>query len=414
MFFTDDTSFTKHGYYLVNGIKTLSKFEAWQLSGGDMANVRFIFNDDMFEKEDWTVEPIEDIQLLYAQRAIQLRKDYDYIVLMYSGGIDSHVMLKTFLENNIQIDEICTFSNSDVEEKTGKLNQEVFNKAIPFVQTLDLKKLGTKFRHIDIGKLVIDQWSDEFYFENFHHFTHGPQWHVIRSHKFKANIKDHMELNLKGKRVCYIWGHDKPQIFLRNNQYCYKVVDTCVDFGARQYVNQMMLKENFLNFYDEAFYISREFPKIIIKQCHLLVNKMKEIPKSDTVRLHSIGELANTGPFVVHHKCDDDKIRRRVANNYKFLARSEVAKIIYPNEMVETFGDDKVKGSLIFSKKDQWFTQSNHSNQQKWKDKIHSLISENETYYHNLFDFEHQTYQVRAPFAVSSQHYIIANGQEEE
>jgi hypothetical protein len=413
MFFTDDIAFTKHGYYLVNGIKTLSKFEAWQFANGNFNDIQFIYNDDILSSYDWTVEPAEDIYELYAQRAIQLRKDYDYLVLMYSGGIDSHVMLKTFLENNIQLDEICTFSNTDVEEKTGKLNQEVFNKAIPFVQTLDLKKLGTKFRHIDIGKLVIDQWSDEFYFENFHYFTHGPQWHVIRSHKFKENIKDHMELNLKGKRVCYIWGHDKPNIFLRNNQYCYKVADTCVDFGARQYVNQIMLKEKFLNFYDEAFYISREFPKIIIKQCHLLVNKMKKIPKSDTVRLQSIGDLANTGPFVVHHKFDDDKTKRFV-NNYKFLSRNEIAKIIYPNEMVETFGDDKVKGSMIFSKKDQWFTQSNHSNQQKWEDKIHSLISENKTYYHNIFDVEHQKYQVRAPFAVSSQPYIIAKGQEEE
>jgi len=413
MFFIDNLEYTKHGYYLVNGIKTLSKFEAWKLSGGDMANVSFIFNDDVFKKEDWTVEPIEDIQSIYAQRAIQLRKDYDYLVLMYSGGIDSHVMLKTFLENNIRIDEICTFSNSDVEEKTGKLNQEVFNKAIPFVQTLDLKKLGTKFRHIDIGKLVIDQWSDEFYFENFHHFTHGPQWHVIRSHKFKANIKDHMELNLKGKRVCYIWGHDKPQIFLRNNQYCYKVVDTCVDFGARQYVNQMMLKENFLNFYDEAFYISREFPKIIIKQCHLLVNEMKKIPKNDTVRLHSIEDLANTGPFVVHHKFNNVQ-NLSFLDNYKFLSRNEIAKIIYPNEMVGTFGDDKVKGSMIFSKKDRWFTESNHTNQQKWKDKIRSLISENEKYYNVIFDIEDQKYEVRAPLSISSQPYIIAKGQQEE
>ena len=140
---------------------------------------------------------------------------------------------------------------------------------------------------------------------------------------------------------------------------------------------------------------------------------MKKIPKSDTVRLHSIGDLANTGPFVVHHKFDDDKTKRFV-NNYKFLSRNEIAKIIYPNEMVETFGDDKVKGSMIFSKKDQWFTQSNHSNQQKWEDRIHSLISENKTYYHNIFDVEHQKYQVRAPFAVSSQPYIIAKGQDEE
>ena len=412
MFFEDKEEFTKYGYYLVHGIKTLSKFEAWKLSGGDMDYVRFIFNDDVFEKEDWTEEPTEDIYELYAQRAIQLRKDYDYLVLMYSGGIDSHVMLKTFLESNIQIDEICTFSNSDVEEKTGKLNQEVFNKAIPFVQTLDLKKLGTKFRHIDIGKLVIDQWSDEFYFENFHHFTHGPQWHVIRSHKFKENIKDHMDLNLKGKRVCYIWGHDKPNVFLRNNQYCYKVIDTCVDFGARQYVNQMMLKEKFLNFYDEAFYISREFPKIIRKQCHLLINEMKKIPKNDTVRLHSVGDLANTGPFVVHHKINN--VADPDFTNYKFLSRNKITKIIYPNEMVGTFGDDKVKGSMLFSKKDRWFTESNHINQLKWKDKIHSLVSENEKYYNTIFDIEHQKDVIRAPLSIPSQPYIIAKAQQEK
>ena len=413
MFFEENTQYTKYGYYLVNGIKTLSKFEAWKMSGGDMNNVRFIFNDDVFEKEDWTIEPTEDIYSLYAQRAVQLRNNYDYLVLMYSGGIDSHVMLKTFLENNIRLDEICTFSNSDVEEKTGKLNQEVFNKAIPFVQTLDLKKLGTKFRHIDIGKLVINQWSDEFHFENFHHYAHGPQWHVIRSHKFKENIKDHMDLNLKGKRVCYIWGHDKPNVFLRNNQYCYKVVDICVDFGARQYVNQIMLKEKFLNFYDEAFYISREFPKLNIKQCHLLVNRMKTIPKNDTVKLHSIGDLANTGPYVVHHKFNDNETLFYL-DNYKFLSRNEIAKTIYPNEMVETFGDDKVKGSMIFSKKDQWFSKSDHTNQQKWKDKIRVLLSENEKYYMHLFDTERQKYKEWGPCTVGSQSYIIATAQQEE
>jgi hypothetical protein len=322
-------------------------------------------------------------------------------------------MLKTFLDNNIQVDEICTFSNSDVEEKTGKLNQEVFNKAIPFIQALDLNKLRTKFRHIDIGKLVIDQWSDEFYFENFHHFSHGPQWHVIRSHKFKESIKDHMDLNLKGKRVCYIWGHDKPNLFLRNNQYCYKVIDICVDFGARQYVNQIMLKEKFLNFYDEAFYISREFPKIIIKQCHLLVSNLKKIPKNDTIRLHSIGDLANTGPYVVHHKFNDAETLFYL-DNYKFLSRNEIIKIIYPNEIVELFGDDKVKGSMIFSKKDRWFSESNHPNQQKWNDKMRDLLSNNEKYYMNLFDNEGQKYKEWGPCTVGSQPYIIAKAQQEE
>ena len=140
---------------------------------------------------------------------------------------------------------------------------------------------------------------------------------------------------------------------------------------------------------------------------------MKKIPKHDTVRLHSIGDLANTGPFVVHHKVDG-VADLGLLDNYKFLTRKEITKIIYPNEMVETFGDDKVKGSMLFSKKDRWFTQSNHSNQQKWKDKIHSLISENEKYYDIIFDIEHQKYEVCAPHAIPGQPYVIAKAQQEK
>ena len=103
MFFIDDEEFTKYGYYNVDGFKTLSKLEAWQLSKGDFNKIKFIYNDDHFSKIDWSVEPKEDIYELFRQRAQQLREKYDYIVLIYSGGVDSHTILETFLKNNIQI-----------------------------------------------------------------------------------------------------------------------------------------------------------------------------------------------------------------------------------------------------------------------------------------------------------------------
>ena len=184
MFFINDPEYTKHGYYLVNGTKTFSKFEAWQLSGNDIDKIQFIFNDDVFGAIDTTKEPEEDIYELYRQRAVQLRKDYDYIVLIYSGGVDSHTVLETFLDNNLKIDEICTFSNNDVQAKTEKFNQEIYNAAIPFVETLDLKKLGTKFRLVNIGQMVIDQLSDTHHFENFQHYSLStPFWRTAVSNQ---------------------------------------------------------------------------------------------------------------------------------------------------------------------------------------------------------------------------------------
>ena len=43
MFFIDDEEFTKYGYYNVDGFKTLSKLEAWQLSKGNFNKIKFIY-----------------------------------------------------------------------------------------------------------------------------------------------------------------------------------------------------------------------------------------------------------------------------------------------------------------------------------------------------------------------------------
>lgn len=399
MFFIDDENFTRYGYYSIDGLKTLSRFEAYQLAAGNKDKINFNFNDDLLSKLDWTIEPTEDIHSLYAKRAVQLRNQYDYIVLMYSGGIDSHVILKTFLENNIHIDEICTVSTTDCDEKSSKFNQEVFNKAIPYVQSLNLKH--TKFRYLEIGNLIVNQWSDEYHFENFQYYNTGPQWLVIRSQKFKENIPDHIKLAQQGKKVCYVWGLDKPNIFLNNGNYCFRYIDNFIDFGSRQFVNRVQFKETLFNFYDEPFYISKDMPEITIKQCHLITRFLKNITKTD-YRLQDFKDLANTGPFVVHHKSnipyDDSNY-----SNYRFLNRNSICKCIYPNEQVDSFGDDKVKGSIIFSKKDLWFNSSNHINKVRYEQKMQNLIKQ----YKDSFVYKNGTAVQLAP--IHSKPYIITN-----
>jgi hypothetical protein len=372
MFFIDDPEYTKHGYYLVDGIKTFSKFEAWQLSGHDISKVKFIFNDDVFATIDTTKEPEADIYELYRQRAYQLRKDYDYIVLIYSGGIDSHTVLETFLENNLRVDEICTFSNNDVQAKTEKFNQEIYNAAIPFVETLDLKKLGTKFRLVNIGQMIINQLSDNYHFENFEHYSLStPFWRTaVSNHVLKSNILEHRKLVEAGKKVCYLWGHEKPSIRVSNQEYCLTVPDTFSGgFGAKQYNNRKLLKNSFDNFYDEAFYICREFPEISIKQGHMLAKYMLSLPAEDSV-IKKLWEIPIFGPYVQY------KDIGRIHSDW--LSKPAVDKCIYPKALMSRFGDDKLyTGSTIFSKKDDWFAKSNHENSIKFNQKMNQLIKEN-------------------------------------
>jgi hypothetical protein len=393
MFFSNDPEFTSHGYYLVNGVKTLSKFEAWQFSKGNFNDIQFIYNDELMSSYDWTTEPAEDIYDLYAERARQIREKYDYVVLLYSGGIDSHTILESFLNNNIHLDEICTFNNTDIESKTSKFNQEVFNTAIPFVQTLDLKTLRTKFRLVDIGKIIIDQYGDEFHFENHHYYSNGAgnNWsNAARSHLLKLSIAEHLKLSEQGKKICYIWGFDKPYININDGRYCLYFSDSAIDLNVRQYINRVHLQEKLANFYDEPFFISKDCPKISIKQAHLLVNAMKTIPITDA-RLVGQDDLPNTGPFVVHHR----------GEYYRFLTKKMVDSIIYPKAILNMFKDDKVKGSVILTTRDNWFNKSNHSNQHRWEQNLNNLILSNKDFY----SFKNNV--VRMSKVVTSQPYFI-------
>ena len=372
MFFSDNPEYTKHGYYVVDGIKTFSKFEAWQLSKHDLSKIKFIFNEDKFNNIDTTTEPPEDIYELYRQRAMQLRNDYDYLVLIYSGGIDSHTILETFLENNIHLNEICTFSNNDVESKTSKFNQEVYNSVVPFVETLDLKKLGTEFRFINVGQMIIEQMTNSFHFENFEYYNNVfTAWRTaVNSQVLKSNILEHRKLTEEGKRVCYIWGYDKPSIKMINQEYRLTIADAFSGgMGAKHYVNTQLSNDKFYNFYDEAFYICREFPEISVKQGHLLVNLMSTM-NSDDPRIKNVWEIPIFGPYVQY--------KSGTGFTSLWLSKLAVDKCIYPRALMSRFGDDKLyTGSTIFSKKDDWFYKSNHLNNTRFREKMNQLVKDN-------------------------------------
>ena len=103
-------SFTpdKFGYYRVGEKTTYSKLEAIEWSRQNNISVQFVFNDKIFSAIDWTQEPTTPLWEMYKDRARQIREAYDYVVLWYSGGSDSHNMLWAWIEAGLKIDEIAT------------------------------------------------------------------------------------------------------------------------------------------------------------------------------------------------------------------------------------------------------------------------------------------------------------------
>jgi len=166
----------KFGFYRVGERTTYSKFEAVEWSSATNIPVQWDFNNDVFSKIDWKKEPETDLWEMYKQRARQIRDAYDYVVLWYSGGSDSHNLLLAWIDAGLKIDEIATTWNY---ESTGDYqnhyNAEITNVVLPDIKKLQDAGHEFKFRIIDISQHCIDlfdTWKLDFeYNVNFHFYT---------------------------------------------------------------------------------------------------------------------------------------------------------------------------------------------------------------------------------------------------
>ena len=255
----------KFGYYKSNNTITYSKYEAFE-----NGNPEWIFNDDIFSAFDWTKEPETPIWEMYKDRVRQIRDQYDYCVLWYSGGSDSHNILNAWLETGCKIDEIATTWNYDTTgEKQNHQNAEITNVVLPDIDNLQKKGYNFKFRLINIPDFGLKTFNKlttnlEYY------FNYNLQLSSLGKQFLRDEIEDYKNIINSGKKLCFIWGKEKPYIFYENGKYCFRFVDSvddCVGPYTQQRFNQ--------GWYDELFYWSPDYPLLPIKMAHTIKNFLK-------------------------------------------------------------------------------------------------------------------------------------------
>lgn len=372
MLYNKDSILNSTGFYFLKEkkITTFSKFEALLHTYNDSSfnssfqkrtkhenDIIFVFNDDIYDQFDWTIEPSESIDLLYQQRAEFLRNEYDYIRLFFSGGIDSSNILDTFINNKIFIDEVCILTTYDTTDKNSLFNKEPTNRAIPYLKYLENTNLIGKLNIVNIGTLITEIFSNDVFFETYHAYINGSTPWIIA---MRSYLLEEKLVTPENKKTCNLWGYEKPAILFTDNGYKNVIADTMMDLTSRNYVNMKVQNNRFSNITNEAFYISRNFAKIVIKQSHLLVNFLKTI-NSNNNDLVSENELPNTGPFVQH-------------SSYKYLTKKRIDEILYPSQNVNMFTNDKLSSSAILSKRDFWFLKSNNPAAKRITHKINFLI----------------------------------------
>jgi hypothetical protein len=268
-------------YYFSDKTKTDSKLIALEFEKLKKDIATFYYHDDIFNLYNWKIEPPLSLDFYYLEQAKKIRDEYDYVILCYSGGIDSTNILDTFFYNNIKLDKIVTVGALSQDEKNGddsNRNGELYHNVFPYIKDLGLNNLlhtidyTTYFSDIKKFTLYHTNWVEKTgnWFSPHHWF-----WYDID----KYVIDDYM----KNKKIAIIFGKDRPYLKVDENGLYFQFSDVILN----AYGFQINRDVDIINFYWDP-----SFPFILIKQLHIL---KKYFQKSHTqINTEKIKQLIYT------------------------------------------------------------------------------------------------------------------------
>jgi hypothetical protein len=272
----------KLGYYHCDGLDFESKIQASFHSLRTNKPIEWIFNDSEFNLYDWTNEPAQSLDYLYDQRSKQLREQYDYLILSYSGGADSHNILMSFIRQGLHLDEIIINTLEKGWEKFTSIdanNKSSYNNgAEHYLQTIPRLKEIEKF--IPNTKITICDLTDHVY-ESFLKvgdaswvFDKREALNPIGITRYNYIYFDDIRKNFdRQKRIGLILGVEKPKSAIHNGKFYMRFNDRAAN---------MVTIIDHIKDYDNSeiifFYWSPECIPLLIKQGHVIKRWLEATP----------------------------------------------------------------------------------------------------------------------------------------
>lgn len=323
------------GYYLVGWKKFYNKTLALMESKKTGYDVKWSFNENVYGSIDWST-PIETpLFEIYKNRAQQLRDKYDYLMLYFSGGADSATILRTFVENNIFLDEIVmqlpepvrqTFDPNDTSE--GNFYAELEYAAVPYLNKIKNKlNPNTLIRYQDFSKPGFELLKKDYWLDTVPLCTNITLSGVFR--QIAQNNDQHiLKLNDSGKSIAQILGIDKPLVYFDGADYYAYFMDT----STYHYVSPVDFNDTELSkgtYSTEFFYWTPDMPEIVVKQAQNIKINCEQNPWAKYMASEILNKHISEYRPVIH-------------------------PVIYPNDVTVEFQTIK-PSSKIIRPMDRWF-----------------------------------------------------------
>jgi len=342
-----------NSFYEVDGVKFESKIRACLFASSVNKEVTWNFNKEFFSTYDWTKEPEKSLDQLYDERAKRIREKYDYIILSYSGGSDSHNILMSFIRQNLHIDEIVVNHMSTAWDKfvvldpkqTASWNTGAEHQlqTIPRLKEVEHLIPRTKITILDLTKNLFEAFT-----------SYGDaSWVLDRKEGLNplnvtrynySYFKDVRKQFDKSHKVAMVVGIDKPRTVIDNNNLYMYFTDKGVnivpiDDSFKDYTNSAL----------EFFYWSPDAADMLCKQCHVIKRFLDYNPQ--------------------HRELWDRK--NLSADNWRLIQEPMIKPVIYSNWNTSWFQTDKSTSDWA-SEFDTWFTSGykDHVAHRIWKEGI--------------------------------------------
>ena len=321
--------------------------------------MKWHFNEESFSKFNWTIEPPDSIEYIYRQRAQQIRDRYDYVVLMFSGGIDSANMMRVFFDNGIIPDEICSVHEyQGNNNKQAFLTGEIFASAMPFVNDNIAIKHHTRFRIVDSAEaqyLSVQSLDSQgleramYGFNNVHNLGNLSRFDVRRL------VPEYQAVIDGGRSLCLVWAECKP--ILTWHTLLNKHVVAFGESGFDMICTAEQQDANDPTRIDEMFYTTPDMPQIVAKQCHQLLNRMRDLASyPDIMTPRALTEQGIDSPhapgFKIEHPLASTITTYR-DNQWWTMKPAVINQTIYPGTPPVIYSQGKNIERLIHPR-DQW------------------------------------------------------------
>ena len=309
------------GYYQVGWKKFYNKTLALIETTRTGYKLEWIFNDKVYNNIDWTAEIHEPLFDIYKRRAQQLREQYNYLVLYFSGGADSINILCAFLDNGIFLDEIVmqlpeparqTFDPNDTSKRN--LYGEIEYSAIPFLNDYkDKISPNTKIRYQDFAKPVLDILEHDDWFETN---PMGTNICISGIGRQAAQVTEKHILDLcdQGISVGQILGVDKPLVYFDGTDYYAYFSDVSAMHAPPVNLTQSEVFHKY--YHTEFFYWTPDMPEIVVKQAqelkkHYEVNAQAQQLASQSLKTHISAFKSVLHPIIypAHVKVDFETVK---------------------------------------------------------------------------------------------------------